>query len=77
MKNEVKLIYFDVCVLSRPFDDQTFLRVRLETEAANLILLKTIPLLKSVQDITLRYGVVTLLHSVKRRGSNEISKIHG
>ena len=40
MKNKVKLIYFDVCVLSRPFDDQTFLRVRLETEAANLILSK-------------------------------------
>ena len=37
MKNKVKLIYFDVCVLSRPFDDQSFLRVRLETEAANLI----------------------------------------
>ena len=40
MKNKVKLIYFDVCVLSRPFDDQTFLRVRLETEAANLIVSK-------------------------------------
>ncbi len=40
MKNIVKLIYFDVCVLSRPFDDQTFLRVRLETEAVNLILSK-------------------------------------
>jgi predicted nucleic acid-binding protein len=40
MKNKVKLIYFDVCVLSRPFDDQTFLRVRLETEAANMILSK-------------------------------------
>jgi predicted nucleic acid-binding protein len=40
MKNKVKLIYFDVCVLSRPFDDQSFLRVRLETEAANMILSK-------------------------------------
>jgi len=40
MKNKVVAIYFDVCVLSRPFDDQTFLRVRLETEAANLILSK-------------------------------------
>jgi len=37
MKNKAKLIYCDVCVLSRPFDDQSFLRVRLETEAANLI----------------------------------------
>lgn len=40
MKKNIKLIYFDVCVLSRPFDDQSFLRIRLETEAANLILSK-------------------------------------
>ncbi|GFP19949.1 hypothetical protein HKBW3S03_01453 [Candidatus Hakubella thermalkaliphila] len=32
-------IYIDVCALSRPFDDQSFLRIRLETEALNLILL--------------------------------------
>jgi hypothetical protein len=35
-----KPIYLDVCTLSRPFDDQSFLRIRLETEAVNLILLK-------------------------------------
>ena len=34
------LVYLDVCALSRPFDDQSFLRIRLETEAVNLILLK-------------------------------------
>lgn len=34
------LIYLDVCVLSRPFDDQHYLRIRLETEAVNLILSK-------------------------------------
>jgi predicted nucleic acid-binding protein len=34
------LLYLDVCALSRPFDDQSFLRIRLETEAANLILSK-------------------------------------
>jgi predicted nucleic acid-binding protein len=34
------LVYIDVCALSRPFDDQTFLRIRLETEAVNLILSK-------------------------------------
>ena len=37
-KKKAKIIYLDVCVLSRPFDDQSFLRIRLETEAANLIL---------------------------------------
>ena len=34
------LVYLDVCALSRPFDDQAFLRIRLETEAVNLILSK-------------------------------------
>ena len=34
------LVYLDVCALSRPFDDQSFLRIRLETEAVNLILSK-------------------------------------
>ena len=36
-----KFIYMDVCALSRPFDDQSFMRIRLETEAVNLILSKT------------------------------------
>lgn len=33
-------IYLDVCALSRPFDEQHYLRIRLETEAINLILSK-------------------------------------
>ena len=40
MIKKKKSIYLDVCVLSRPFDDQALLRIRLETEAANLILSK-------------------------------------
>jgi len=36
-----KLIYMDVCALSSPFDDQDYMRIKLETEAVNLILLKT------------------------------------
>ena len=35
-----KSIYLDVCALCRPFDDQTYLRIRIETEAVNLILSK-------------------------------------
>ena len=31
-------VYLDVCALSRPFDDQTQARIRLETEAVELIL---------------------------------------
>jgi hypothetical protein len=35
-----RFIYMDVCALSRPFDDQGLMRIRLETEAVNLILSK-------------------------------------
>lgn len=31
-------VYLDVCSLCRPFDDQRFARIRLETEAVHLIL---------------------------------------
>jgi len=34
----MKKIYLDVCVLSRPFDDQNYLRIQMETIALNLIL---------------------------------------
>ena len=34
----MKKIYLDVCSLCRPFDDQTYARIRIETEAVNLIL---------------------------------------
>jgi hypothetical protein len=34
----MKSIYLDVCALCRPFDDQSYARIRLETEAVNLIL---------------------------------------
>jgi len=35
-------VYIDVCALSRPFDNQAFLRIRLETEAVNLIMSKVL-----------------------------------
>ena len=36
--NNPRLIYLDVCVLCRPFDDQQYIRIRMEMEAVNLIL---------------------------------------
>ncbi len=33
-------IYLDVCTLSRPFDEQSYFRIRLETEAFNMVLAK-------------------------------------
>jgi predicted nucleic acid-binding protein len=35
-------IYLDVCTLCRPFDDQSFLRIRMETDAVNLIMSKVV-----------------------------------
>ncbi len=35
-------IYLDVCTLSQPFDEQDYPRIRLETEAFNMILAKVI-----------------------------------
>ena len=35
---KVKRVYLDVCALSRPFDDQRYMRIRLETVAVDLIL---------------------------------------
>ncbi len=41
----MRRIYLDVCTLCRPFDNQTMMRIRLETDAYYLIL-------KSIQDRT-------------------------
>jgi predicted nucleic acid-binding protein len=38
MPEPPKRVYLDVCALCRPFDDQTQMRIRLETEAVQLIL---------------------------------------
>ena len=38
MPESTKWIYLDVCALCRPFDDQTQIHIRLETEAVQLIL---------------------------------------
>ena len=38
MSQSTRRIYLDVCALCRPFDDQTQMRIRLETDAVRLIL---------------------------------------
>lgn len=35
---KISIIYLDVCALCRPFDNQDYLRIRMENEAVNLIL---------------------------------------
>lgn len=37
---KAKPVYLDVCALCRPFDEQDYARIRLETDAVNLILAK-------------------------------------
>ena len=37
-KRRYKKIYLDVCTLCRPFDNQNLMRIRLETDAFNMIL---------------------------------------
>ncbi|MBA2124000.1 hypothetical protein B9J78_03585 [bacterium Unc6] len=37
MKVKSEYVYLDVCALGRPFDEQNYLRIHMETEAANLI----------------------------------------
>lgn len=38
MANSIPKVYLDVCALNRPFDDQSQIRIRLETAAVHLIL---------------------------------------
>ena len=38
MSNSEQRVYLDLCALCRPFDDQAQMRIRLETEAVQLIL---------------------------------------
>ncbi len=38
MAHSPRRVYFDVCALCRPFDDQIHMRIRLETDAVLLIL---------------------------------------
>ncbi len=73
-RKEPKLIYLDVCALCRPFDDQSYLRIRVETEAVNLILSKAkehlyqiaaspvhIKEIKAIQNEFERVQLITLL----------------
>ena len=38
MTNQASYVYLDVCALCRPFDDQSQMRIRLETNAVQLII---------------------------------------
>jgi len=73
-RNKREFIYIDVCAISRPFDEQNYLRIRLETEAVNLILSRVkegsykllispvhLKEIESIPDISERIELQTLL----------------
>ncbi len=83
-----KPIYMDVCALSRPFDEQDFVRIRIETEAVNLILLKVIEgslrlrvssvhriEVEAIPDAIERFELQTLLKEIGEPISGDISEI--
>jgi predicted nucleic acid-binding protein len=77
MASTIRNIYLDVCTLCRPFDKQTQIRIRLETEAVQLILsnirsksliCKVSPVhhieIGAISDFVEREYLLTLLHEV-------------
>jgi len=75
---EAKKVYLDACSLCRPFDDQRYLRIRLETEAVNLILSKIkegkYKMLFSPVHIK---EIDAIENNFERIEINEYGKIHG
>ena len=80
MPQVLRLIYLDVCALSRPFDDQGQMRIRLETDAVQLILshvrsgnlvLAVSPLheieIGAIGDATERDHLLTMLQQIGNR----------
>lgn len=74
MANSIPSVYLDVCALNRPFDDQSQIRIQLETAAIHLILAnvrsRALQLLVSpvhqievdaIPDITRRTSLQTLI----------------
>ena len=83
----MKAIYFDVCALCRPFDDQSYLRIALETEAVNLILSKVhngiyqlivslvfIYELNGIRNNVEKVELITLLHSIATFTKSDVDK---
>ena len=85
MKSE--RIYLDVCALCRPFDDQRYIRIRLESEAVHLILetirfkrmkLAVSPVhyeeINDIADPVERYHLLSLLDNYGERIDADVEK---
>ena len=62
----LRQVYLDVCALSRPFDDQTQARIRLETDAVQLIL-------SNVRQGRLRL-IVSAAHTVEMAAIDDVEE---
>jgi predicted nucleic acid-binding protein len=87
MKNIKKSVYLDVCCLSRAYDDQRYLRIRMETEAISIILEKIkeghlelvfspvhIKEIEAIPEISERVELMTLLQTIGTRISADTKK---
>ena len=84
----MQAVYLDVCSLCRPFDDQSFLRIRLETDAVNLVLAKihrkNLQLLvspvhfleiKDIPDLSERVEIETLLANEAQQIKTDLESV--
>ena len=89
MKSQkVKKLYFDVCTLCRPFDDQNAMRIRIETDAYYLMLqaiqnkkyeLIISPVhfeeVNAIEDFQERYEVLALITKFGTKPTCDLTKI--
>ena len=87
MSEAVRRVYLDVCALCRPFDDQSQMRIRLETEAVQLILsharsgdliLMVSPAhdveINAINDPVEREHLLSLLREIGRRADVDVQR---
>ena len=85
MAERVRIVYLDVCALCRPFDDQNQMRIRLETDAVQLILshvragnlgLIVSPVheveIAAIEDLAERTLLQSMLHEIGDRGTLDL-----
>jgi len=86
MPDQARRVYLDVCALCRPFDDQGQMRIRLETDAVQLILghvrAENLDLIVSrvhdieivaISDLAERTHLELMLHQIGKRVNPDLS----
>ncbi len=89
MANSISKVYLDVCALCRPFDDQSIIRNRIETDAISIIfesvrekkyqmIISSVHLMEvdAIEEIWLRYEIKTLLNTLGVKKSSRDENMH-